>query len=66
MGTNEPDSVSDTPPASIRLASIENYALTLGKASADDEDSDSENDSTPEQSYLVAAAPKAIKLELKE
>lgn len=55
-------SIEEPPPAWAKKDALENYGLTLGKGSADEEDEDEPGS----QRYRVAAAAKTTKLEIIE
>ena len=59
-------SVSEPPPDWVQSGSIENYALTLGKASGQARDMEDDEDVGGVQEYRVVAAAKTTRVEMKE
>lgn len=67
--TDAHPSVTEPPPEWAQSGSLENFALTLGKADAPDHDHDVEDQSADEpgsQRWRVVAAAKTTRVEIKE
>lgn len=60
------DSVSEQPPDWAQSGSLENYALTLGKAPKQAHDFEEGEDEGGVQGYRVVAAAKTTRVEIKE
>jgi hypothetical protein len=64
--TDALSSISEPPPDWAQSGSLENYALTLGKASKQAHDFEDNEDEGGIQGYRVVAAAKTTRVEIKE